>query len=56
MGMHGTTILLDPEIKAKAEDRAKRLGISPSQLIRQSLEKKVVLDPRFVMGGFDLFA
>ena len=45
MAMHRTTILLDPEVKAKAAFRAKRLGISLSQLIRKSLEKEVSLEP-----------
>ncbi len=45
MAMHRTTILLDSEVKAKAEVRAKRLGISLSQLIRRSLEKEVSLKP-----------
>ncbi len=37
--------MLDPEVKARAEMRAKRLGISLSQLIRKSLETEVSLEP-----------
>ena len=44
MYMFRTTILLDPEVKAKAEIRAKRLGVSLSQLIRKSLEKEITIE------------
>ena len=45
MDMHRTTVLLDPAVKAKAKLRAKRLGISLSRLIRNSLEAEVAREP-----------
>ena len=35
--MHRTTIMLPPELKARAEERASKLGISLGRLIREAL-------------------
>ena len=52
IAMHRTTILLDTEVKAKAQIRAERLGISLSQLIRNSLEKEVSIEPASQLDPF----
>lgn len=52
IAMHRTTILLDTRVKAKAQIRAERLGISLSQLIRNSLEKEVSIEPASQLDPF----
>jgi hypothetical protein len=51
--MKRTTIMLPEDVKARAERRAKRLGISLAQLIRNSLE--LLLGDRVPGPGEDPF-
>ncbi len=40
--MHRTTLMLPPELKARAQQRARELGISLGQLVRKALESELV--------------
>ncbi len=39
--MHRTTLMLPPELKARAQQRARELGISLGELVRRSIEAEL---------------
>ena len=43
--MHRTTIMLPEELKAQAERRARRLGVSFGKLVREALAAHLATEP-----------
>ena len=53
--MDRTTIMLPPELKIRAANQAKKMGISLGQLIREALEKSLDTEKRTKTGDDSLF-
>ncbi len=54
--MHRTTIMLPPDLKARAQRRAQELGVSFGELMRQALESELAASQGRTRGDDPLFA
>jgi hypothetical protein len=43
--MHRTTLMLPPDLKTRAQSRAREMGISFGELVRQALESELSAPP-----------
>ena len=53
--MDRTTIMLPPDLKIRASNQAKKMGISLGKLIREALEKSLDTEKRTKTGDDSLF-